>query len=89
MAAHRRFGVSVSAAHVCAVLALPPPLADAPGGELHGQRYLALDLFPVSAAWQSLAYKCVRITIHAAHYYASENGNSCVCIVIVSCHPIR
>lgn len=61
-AAHRRFGVSVSAAHVCAVLALPPPpLSDTPGSNaLHGHRYLALDLFPVSGSWQHFKSSCSR-----------------------------
>jgi hypothetical protein len=61
-AAHRRFGMSVSAAHVCAVLALPPPpLSDTPGSNaLHGHRYLALDLFPVSGSWQCFKSSCSR-----------------------------
>jgi hypothetical protein len=70
-AAQRRFGVSVSAAHVSAVLALPPPLGDAPAGALYGHRYLALDLFPVSAPWQGPAYS--RMLMHeAATFHAAE-----------------
>lgn len=69
--AQRRFGVSVSAAHVCAVLALPPPASSNLSSALHGHRYLAVDLFPVSTGLGKTHQGCsqhLSCSVRAVHF---------------------